>query len=114
VAETQEPATSIEVELQESETPDAATQHLVAKTQEPTTDIDIEIQELEVEGAKTLLCLHQEAETQAPVAISVVSPQEPAKEMMTATQEPVISKSKPTMVDVLEENEFLKSQLESY
>jgi hypothetical protein len=33
---------------------------------------------------------------------------------MTATQEPVISKCKPTMADVLEENEFLKSQLEAY
>jgi hypothetical protein len=34
--------------------------------------------------------------------------------MMTVTQEPVIPKSKPTMVDVLQENEFLKSQLETY
>jgi hypothetical protein len=33
---------------------------------------------------------------------------------MTATQEPVIPKSKPTMADVLQENEFLKSQLEQY
>jgi hypothetical protein len=140
VAETQEPATSIEVGLHISETPDAATQHSVAETQEPATDfeseeietlnaatqhpvaetkepatdIDIEIQNSEVEGAETLLSLHQEAETQASVAIPVAVPQEPAKEMMTATQEPVISKSKPTMVDVLEENEFLKSQLEAY
>jgi hypothetical protein len=72
------------------------------------------MQESEVEGAKTLLSLHQEAETQASVAIPVASPQELAKETMTATQEPVISKSKPTMVDVLEENKFLKSQLEAY
>jgi hypothetical protein len=139
-AETQEPATGIAVESKESETPEAATQHSVAETQEPATDfgseeietlnaatqhpvaetqqpatdIDIEIQESEVEGAETLLSLHQEAETQASVAIPVAAPQEPAKETMTATQEPVIPKSKPTMADVLEENEFLKSQLETY
>jgi hypothetical protein len=140
VAETQEPATGIEVELQESETPDAATQHPVAETQEPATDfemeeieipdvatqhpvaetqepatnIDIEIQESEVEGAETLLSLHQEAETQASVAISVAAPQASAHEAVTATQEPVTSKSKQTMADVLEENNFLKSQLEAY
>jgi hypothetical protein len=139
-AETQEPATSITVESKEIETPEAATQHSVAETQEPATnfgsketetlaaatqhseaetqqpatDIDIEIQELEVEGAETLLSLHQEAETQASEAIPVAAPQEPAKEMMTVTQEPVIPKSKPTMADVLQENEFLKSQLETY
>jgi hypothetical protein len=139
-AETQEPATGITVESKEIETPEAATQHPVAETQEPATnfgsketetlaaatqhseaetqqpatDIDIEIQELEVEGAETLLSLHQEAETQASEAIPVAAPQEPAKETMTATQEPVIPKSKPTMVDVLQENEFLKSQLEAY
>jgi hypothetical protein len=112
VAETQEPTTNFESE--EIETPNAATQHPVAETQAPATDIDIEIQESEVEGAETLLSLHQEAETQASVAIPVAAPQEPAKEMMTATQELVISKSKPTMADVLEENEFLKSQLEAY
>jgi hypothetical protein len=115
-AETKEPATGIEVESKEIETPDAATQHSVvetqepstdfeseeietlnattqhpvAKTQAPATDIDIEIQESEVEGVETLLSLHQEAETQASVAIPVAAPQEPAKEMMTATQEPVI------------------------
>jgi hypothetical protein len=33
---------------------------------------------------------------------------------MTVTQEPVIPKSEPTMADVLQENEFLKSQLEQY
>jgi hypothetical protein len=33
---------------------------------------------------------------------------------MTATQEPVIPKSKQTMADVLQENEFFKSQLEQY
>jgi hypothetical protein len=139
-AETQEPATGIAVESKESETPEVATQHSVAETQEPATDfgseeietvaaatqhpvaetqqpatdIDIEIQESEVEGAETLLSLHQEAETQASVAIPVVVPQELAKETMTATQEPIIPKSKPTMADVLKENEILKSQLETY
>jgi hypothetical protein len=112
VAETQEPATDFEIE--EIETPDAATQHPVAETQEPTTNIDIETQESEVEGAETLLSLHLEAETQASVAIPVAAPQEPAHEAMTATQEPVTSQSKQTMADVLEENNFLKSQLEAY
>jgi hypothetical protein len=56
VAETQEPATDFEIE--EIETLNAATQHPVAETQEPATDIDIEIQESEVEGAETLLSLH--------------------------------------------------------
>jgi hypothetical protein len=32
---------------------------------------------------------------------------------MTATQEPIIPKSKPTMADVLQENELLKTQLET-
>jgi len=127
VAETKEPATDIEIELQESETPNAATlpssskvaetqptTHPMAETQEPTTDIDIEIEESEVEGAETLFSLHQEDETQALVAIPVAAPKELAHEVMTATQEPVISQSKQTMVDVLEETKFLKSQLEAY
>jgi hypothetical protein len=139
MAATQEPATSIEVELQELETLDAemaATQepatglenkevetqdaatppsttnmaegpatYSVAETQKPPTDMEID---------EILLSLHQEAETQASEAIPVAAPQEPAKETMTVTQEPVIPKSKPTMADVLQENEFLKSQLEQY
>jgi hypothetical protein len=139
VAETQEPATNIEVELQELETLDAA----MAVTQEPTTGL--ETKEVETQDAATppsttnmaerpatysvaetqkpptdmeideiLLSLHQEAETQASVSIPVAAPQEPAKETMTATQEPVITKSKSTTPDVLQENEFLKSQLEVY
>jgi hypothetical protein len=112
MAETKEPATDFE--MQEIETPNDATQHPVAETQEPTTNIDIEIQESEVEGAETLLSLHQEAETQASVAIPVAAPQTSAHEDVTATQEPVTSKSKQTMADVLEENNFLKSQLEAY
>jgi hypothetical protein len=111
VAETQEPATNFG--SKETETLAAATQHSEAETQQPATDIDIEIQDLEVEGAETLLSLHQEAETQASEAIPVAAPQEPAKETMTVTQEPVIPKSKPTMADVLQENELLKSQLET-
>jgi hypothetical protein len=112
VAETQEPATDFE--SKEIETPDAATQHPVAETQEPTTDIDIEIQESEVEGAETLLSLHQEAEIQASVSIPVAAPQTSAHEDVTVTQEPVTSKPKQTMADVLEENGFLKSQLKAY
>jgi len=86
----------------------------VAETPEPATNIDIEIQESEVEGAETLLSLHQEAETQSSVSIPVATPQEPAHEAMTTTQEPVASQSKRIMADVLEENNFLKSQLEAY
>jgi hypothetical protein len=81
----------------------------VAETQERTTHIDIGIQESEVEGAETLLFLHQEAETQASVSIPVAAPQTSAHETVTATQEPVTSKFKQTMDDVLEENNFLKS-----
>jgi hypothetical protein len=111
-AETQESTTNFG--SKETETLAAATQHSEAETQQLGTDIDIEIQELEVEGAETLLSLHQEAETQASEAIPVAAPQEPAKETMTATQEPVIPKSKPTMADVLQENELLKTQLKTY
>ena len=126
MAETQEPATDFEIELQESETPNAATlpsssqvaekpaTQSVVETQEPATDTEIDIQELEVEGVATLLSLHQEAKTQASTAIPVAAPQEPANEAMTATQEPFISQSEPTIVTVLEENEFLKSQVEAY
>jgi hypothetical protein len=76
VAETQEPATDFEIELQESEaqndtTPPSSSQvaekpatHLVAETQEPATNTEIDIHELEAQGAATLLFLHQEAETQ--------------------------------------------------
>jgi len=86
VAETQESATNFG--SKETETLATATQHSEAETQQPDTAIDIEIQELEVEGAETLLSLHQEAETQASEAIPAAAPQEPAKETMTATQEP--------------------------
>jgi hypothetical protein len=123
MAETQEPATDTDMAFQESEAQtsfvfeEAETQpatHPMDGTQEPATDIDIEIQESEVEGAETLLSLHQEAETQASVAIPVAVPQTSAHKNVTATQEPVTSKPKQTMADVLEENEFLKSQLEAY
>jgi hypothetical protein len=123
-AETQEPAADIEIELQDSDAQtsfifnkEAGTQSAIypaAETQEPATNIEDELQESEVEGAEILLSLYQEAETQASVSITVAAPQEPAKETMTATQEPVIPKPKPTMADVLQENEFLKSQLEAY
>jgi len=110
VAETQEPATDIEIELQESEASNAATlpssskvaekpaTHSVAETQEPAADIEIDIQELEVQGAATLLFLHQEAETQGAATIPAATPQQPEA----------------TMASVLQENEFLKSELEAY
>jgi hypothetical protein len=123
-AETQEPAADIEIELQDSDAQtsfvfnkEAGTQsaiYPVAETQEPATNIEVELQESEVEGAEILLSLYQEAETQASVSITVAAPQKPAKETMTVTQEPVITKSRSTTPDVLQENEFLKSQLEAY
>jgi hypothetical protein len=108
VAATQEPVTDVEIEFRESQ--DAATPpsssnmaekpatHSVAETQEPPTDMEIDIQELEVEGAETLLFLHQEAETQAAATIPATSSQPPEA----------------TMTSVLQENEFLKSELEAY
>jgi hypothetical protein len=108
VAETQKPPTDMEIDEI------LLSLHQEAETQQPGTDIDIETQELEVEGAETLLSLHQEAEIQASVSIPVATPQEPAKETMTATQEPVITKFKSITPDVLQENEFLKTQLEAY
>jgi len=108
---TQEPATgreTKEVKIQDAATPPLTTIRAkspatdsVAETQKPPTDVEID---------EILLSLHQEAETQT----SVAAPQEPAKETMTVTQEPVITKSKSTTSDVLQENEFLKSQLEAY
>jgi hypothetical protein len=70
----------------------------VVETQVPATNIEIDIQELEVEGAETLLFLHQEAETQATTTIPVAPSQQPEA----------------TMASVLQENEFLKSELEAY
>jgi hypothetical protein len=70
----------------------------VAETQEPAADIEIDIQESEVQGAATLLFLHQEAETQGSATIPAAAPQQPEA----------------TMASVLQENEFLKSELEAY
>jgi hypothetical protein len=70
----------------------------VVRTQEPTIDTEIDIQELEAQGAATLLFLHQEAETQGETTISTVTPQQPEA----------------TMAFVLQENEFLKLELEAY
>jgi hypothetical protein len=110
VAETQEPAIDIDIELQESQAQNAATPpssskvaekpatHSVAETQEPAADTEIDIQDLEVEGAATLLFLHQEAETQAATTIPAAPPQQPEE----------------TLASVLQENEFLKSELEAY
>jgi hypothetical protein len=110
VAETQEPTTDFEIELQESEAQNAATlpsssqvaekptTHSVVETQEPTNDTEIDIQELEAQGAATLLFLHQEAETQGAATIPAATPQQPEA----------------TMASVLQENEFLKSELEAY
>jgi hypothetical protein len=113
VAETKGPATHSVAETQEPTI--AATQEpATAETQEPAADTDTEIQESEVQGAATLLSLHQEAETQESTAIPVATPQEPASEVVTATQEPVIPQPEPTIASVFQENEFLRSELEAY
>jgi hypothetical protein len=46
--------------------------------------------------------------------IPVAAPQEPASEAVTATQEPVTPQPEPTTPSVLQENEFLRSELEAY
>jgi hypothetical protein len=113
VAEPQEPATHSVAETQEPSI--ASTQEpATAETQEPATDIDTEIRESEVQGAATLLSLHQEAETQEATADPVATPQELASAVLTTTQEPVTPQLEPTMASDLQENEFLKSELESY
>jgi hypothetical protein len=97
IAETQEPATHSVDETQEPAI--AATQKpATAETQEPTADIEIDIHESEVQGAATLLSLHQEAETQESTTIPAATPQQPEA----------------TMASVLQENEFLKSELKAY
>jgi hypothetical protein len=118
VAETQEPAIAATQEPATAETQEpaiAATQEpATAETQEPTADTDTEIQESEVQGVATLLSLHQEAETQESTSIPVATPQESASEAVTATQEPIIPQPEPTMASFLQENEFLRSELEAY
>jgi hypothetical protein len=84
----------------------------IAETQELATDIVIETQESDAQGAATLLSLHQEAETST--VDPVAAPQEPASEVVTATQEPVTPQPKPKMASVLQENEFLRYELEAY
>jgi hypothetical protein len=88
VAKTQEPTTHSLAETQEPAI--VATQEpTTAETQELATDIDTEIQESEVQGAATLLSLHQQAETQEAVVDPVAAPQEQANVAVTATQESV-------------------------
>jgi hypothetical protein len=124
VAETQEPATHLVAETQEPTT------HSVAETQEPAiaatqeqattetqelaADIVTETQESDAQGAATLLSLHQEAETQESVVDPVAAPKEPASAAVTVTQEPVTPQPEPTMASVLQENEFLRYELEAY
>jgi hypothetical protein len=110
VAETQEPAIAVTQEPATTITQEPAT----AKTQEPIADIVIETQESNVQGAATLLYLHQEVETQEAATDPVAAPQELASAIVTATQEPVTPQREPTMASVLQENEFLKYELEAY
>jgi hypothetical protein len=101
----------------------AETQELdIAVTQEPTTaetqesvvDIVIETQESEAQGATTLLSLHQEAGTQESSVDPVAAPKELASATVTATQEPVTPQLELTMASILQENEFLRSEMEAY
>jgi hypothetical protein len=50
----------------------------VAETQEPVTDIEIELQESEAQDAATLPSSSKVAETQEPATHSVAEKQEPA------------------------------------
>jgi hypothetical protein len=121
VAVTQEPATHSVAETQELAiviTQEPAT----AETKEPTADFIPEIQESHAQGAETLFSLHQVAETQESVVDFVAAPQEPATEAVTITQKPVTpldtpmtdQQPEPTMASLLQENEFLRSELEAY
>jgi hypothetical protein len=113
VAETQEPATHSVAETQEPSI--AVTQEpATAETQEPAVDIDIETQESDAQGAATLLSLHQEVEIQEVVGDPVATLKEPASADVTVTQEPVTPQPEPKMASVLQENEFLRSELEAY
>jgi hypothetical protein len=70
----------------------------------------------------TLFTLHQVAETQDSAPDFVAAPQEPATEVVTTTQKPVTpldtpmtdQQPEPTMASLLQENEFLRSELEAY
>ena len=96
MAETQEPTTDIEIELQASNaaTPLSSSKvaekpatHSMAETQEPAADTEIDIHDLEVEGAATLIFLHQEAETQATTTIPAAPSQQPEATMTSVLQE---------------------------
>jgi len=136
-AETQELAADFVLETQEPDAQGAATSfslHSVAETQDPAThsvavtqELAIaitqeptaaETQELDAQGAATLFSLHQ-VESYADF---VVAPQEPATEVVAVTQKLVITlntpmtdqQPKPTMASVLQDNEFLRSELDAY
>jgi hypothetical protein len=129
-AETQEPTTDFIPEIQESDTQGAATvvvtqeptTHSTVETQEPTADFIPEVQESYAQGVETLFSFHQVAETQESPVDFVAAPQEPTTEAMTVTQKPVTpldtpmtdQQPKPTMASLLQENEFLRLELEAY
>jgi hypothetical protein len=121
VAITQDPATHSVVVTQEPAI--AVTQKpAIAETQEPTADFIPEIQESHAQGVATLFSLHQVAETQESAVDFVASPQELATEVVIVTQKPVTpldtpmtnQQPEPTMASLLQENEFLRSEMEAY
>jgi hypothetical protein len=81
-----------------------------------------EVQESHAQGAKTLFSFHQVAKTQESTTNFVAAPQEPATEAVIITQKPVTpldtsmtdQQPEPTMASLLQENEFLRSELEAY
>jgi len=126
VAVTQEPATHSAAATQElaadSHNPDAqdVPQH-VAATQEPAADIqNLDAQDVVHDVAATQEpATHSTTATQEPtvdiqnldahdVAHGIAATQEPTTETVTDTQSPV------TLASLLQENEFLKSELEAY
>jgi hypothetical protein len=118
---TQELSTHSVVETQEP-TIVVTQEPAIAETQELAADFIPEIQESHAQGAETLFSLHQVAETQESTVNFVAAPQEPTIEVMTITQKPVTppdtpmtdQQTEPTMASLLQENEFVRSELEAY
>jgi len=121
VVVTQEPSTHSVAETQEPTI--AITQEpATVETQEPIVYFIPKVQESHAQGAETLFSFHQVAETQESTANFVAAPQEPTTEAVTVTQKPIIPldtsmrdrQPEPTMASLLQENEFLRSELEAY
>jgi hypothetical protein len=121
IAITQEPTTH-SVAVKQEPSIDVTQEPTTAETQEPTANFIPEIQESHSQGVATLFSLYQVAKTQESTTDFVVVPQEPTTEVVTVTQKlvtpldtPMIDQQpEPTMASLLQENEFLRSELEAY